>query len=222
MGDPKFPRRTYDTPSHPWEGERIKEEQELVRKYGLKNKRELWKAQSILRNFRRQSRELQARLGYGEAQADIERENLLKRCGSMGILPMEGITLDDVLALDPECILNRRLQTLVCNKGLASSNNQARQLIVHGHINVDDRRVTIPGYLVKRGEEAKIEYSARSPFADDLHPIRVQQAEAESRRVTSSVESDEGSRKRGPRDRDSRGGGKGRGAPRRAQRGGNR
>jgi small subunit ribosomal protein S4 len=220
MGDPKFPRRTYDTPSHPWEGERIKEEQELVRKYGLKNKRELWKAQSILRNFRRQSRELQARLRYGETQAEIEKEKLLKRCGSMGILPMEGINLDDVLVLNPESILNRRLQTLVCNKGLASTNSQARQLIVHGHINVDDRRVTIPGYLVKRGEEAKIEYSARSPYADDLHPIRVQQAEADSRRVAPSEESEEGARKRGPRDKDSRGGGRGQGAPRsRTQRG---
>lgn len=206
MGDPKFPRRTYDTPSHPWEGERIKEEQALVRKYGLKNKKELWKAQSILRNFRRQSRELQARLRYEEEQADIEKDKLLKRCGRMGILPMDGSTLDDVLVLNPESILTRRLQTLVCNKGLASTNNQARQLIVHGHINVDDRRVTIPGYLVKRDEEAKIEYSGRSPFADDLHPIRVQQAEAASRRSTTSEESE---RRRGPRDRDGRGGGRG-------------
>jgi small subunit ribosomal protein S4 len=222
MGDPKFPRRTYDTPSHPWEGERIKKEQELVRKYGLKNKRELWKAQSILRNFRQQSRELQARLRYEEAQADIEKEKLLKRCGNMGILPMDGTTLDDVLGLNPESILNRRLQTLVTIKGLASTNTQARQLIVHGHIIVDERRVTIPGYLVKRGEEAKIEYSARSPYANELHPIRVQQAEAESKRVTVSVEREEGGRKRGPRDRDSKGAGRGRGPPRtRTQRGGN-
>lgn len=178
MGDPKFPRRTYDTPSHPWEGERIKAEQELVRKYGLKNKKELWKAQSILRSFRRQSRELQARLRYEEAQAMVETEKLLKRCGRIGLLPMEGSTLDDVLGLNTESFLNRRLQTFVFEKGLASTHSQARQLIVHGHIDVDDRRVTIPGYIVKRGEEAKIEYNPRSPYANDLHPMRTKQTKA--------------------------------------------
>ncbi len=48
MGDPKFLRRTYDTPKHPWEATRMDEERVLLDKYGLKNKRELWKAQSIL------------------------------------------------------------------------------------------------------------------------------------------------------------------------------
>ena len=71
MGDPKFSRRSYDTPSHPWQGERIKAEVVLVNQYGLKNKTEVWKAQTILRNFRGQSRELQARLRGGEAQAKI-------------------------------------------------------------------------------------------------------------------------------------------------------
>ncbi len=191
MGDPKFPRRTYDTPSHPWEGERIKEEQEFVRNYGLKNKKEVWKAQSILRRFRRQSRELQARLRYGETQARIETENLLKRCGKMGLLPMEGATLDDVLGLSTEAILNRRLQTLVYEKGLANSNRQARQFIIHGHIWVDNRRVTIPGYIVNRMEEAGIKINPRSPYADELHPIRVQQEEKTGATET-TAESDEG------------------------------
>ena len=177
MGDPKFSRSAYDTPSHPWEGERIKEEHALVRQFGLKNKRELWKVQSILRNFRRQSRELQARLRYDEGQAKLESMNLLKRCGKMGILPMDGATLDDVLTLSPEVLLNRRLQTLVCTKGLARTSRQARQLIIHGHIEVDEKRVTIPGYIVTRVEETKISISSRSPYADDLHPMRVQRAE---------------------------------------------
>ena len=50
MGDPKFSRRSYDTPSHPWQGERIKAEVVLVNQYGLKNKTEVWKAQSVLRD----------------------------------------------------------------------------------------------------------------------------------------------------------------------------
>ena len=56
MGDPKFLRRTYDTPKHPWEAARMEEERKLLVRYGLKNKRELWKAQSILRGFRGQAR----------------------------------------------------------------------------------------------------------------------------------------------------------------------
>ena len=52
MGDPKFSRKSYDTPSHPWQGERIKAENEVVRQFGLKNKTEVWKADTLLRNFR--------------------------------------------------------------------------------------------------------------------------------------------------------------------------
>jgi len=178
MGDPKFPRRSFDKPSHPWEGERIKEEQELVRQFGLKNKEELWKTQSTLRSLRRQSRNLQARLRYGDAQAKLETDNLLKRCGRIGLLPMEGSTLNDVLALGLESVLNRRLQTLVFRKGLAATYKQARQMIVHGHIYVDGRKVTIPGYVVTRDEEAKIEFNPNSPLSSDLHPLRVQQEEA--------------------------------------------
>jgi small subunit ribosomal protein S4 len=189
MGDPKFPRRLYDRPSHPWEGERIKEEHGTVKQFGLKNKRELWKAQSTLRNLRGQSRDLQARLRYGDAQAQVERENLLKRCGRLGLLPMQGGTLDDVLVLSQEAILGRRLQTLVWQKGLANTQSQARQLIVHGHIRVGERKVTVPGYMVTRAEEDKIEYNPRSPYADDLHPMRVQQQEVDSRKVTPTEES---------------------------------
>ena len=77
MGDPKLSRRKYDTPSHPWQGTRIKEENELIKKYGLKNKRELWKVQTALRNYRRQGRNLLARLRLGDEQAQKERKNLL-------------------------------------------------------------------------------------------------------------------------------------------------
>ncbi|MCQ5375107.1 MAG: 30S ribosomal protein S4 [Methanomassiliicoccales archaeon] len=173
MGDPKFPRRTYDTPSHPWKADRIKEETELVRMYGLKNKREIWKAKSIVRNLRRQSRNLQARLRFGEEQARIETQNLLKKCGMIGLLPLDGSTLDDVLSLTTESILNRRLQTLVYNKGLANTMEQARQFIVHGHIFVNGRRVTVPGYIVRRNEEDKIAFNPASPLADEQHPMRL-------------------------------------------------
>ncbi|MCK4455823.1 MAG: 30S ribosomal protein S4 [Thermoplasmata archaeon] len=172
MGDPKFPRRKYDSPSHPWQGERIKFERELVKKYGLKNKKELWRAQSLLRRFRQRSRILQAQSRYGDEQAEKETEQLLTKLGRQGMLPQEGATLDDVLALDLEAILSRRLQTMAYVKGLGYSPNHARQLIVHGHIAVDGRKVTIPGYTVKRIEEGKISYHEFSPLAHDMHPAR--------------------------------------------------
>ena len=172
MGDPKFPRRSYDAPSHPWRGDRIKAETEICKAYGLKNKRELWKAQAVLRNLRNQSKLLQARVRLNDEQAQLEASLLLKKCGRMGLLPIDGSTLDDVLGLTQEAMLNRRLQTLVHRKGLAATPKQARQLIVHGHVSIDGRKVTIPGYIVKRGEEEKIDFNAHSPISNELHPLR--------------------------------------------------
>lgn len=177
MGDPKFPRRSYDAPSHPWRGERIKAETEICDAYGLKNKRELWKAQAALRNLRNQSKLLQARVRLNDEQAKLEASLLLKKCARMGILPMEGSTLDDVLGLTQETVLNRRLQTLVHRKGLAATFKQARQFIVHGHISIDGRKVTIPGYIVKRSEEDKIAFNPMSPISNELHPLRASSAQ---------------------------------------------
>ncbi len=172
MGDPKFSRRKYETPAHPWEGERIKAENELLMKYGLKNKRELWRAQSLVRALREQSRELQARLRTGDPQAEMETKELLARCSRLAFLPPEGSTLNDVLILGTEEVLQRRFQTILYRKGLAYTPKQARQLIVHGHASIAGRKVTIPGYLVKRNEEDKIEYHVSSPVANELHPMR--------------------------------------------------
>ncbi len=172
MGDPKFARKSYDTPSHPWQGERIKAEAETVSMYGLKNKRELWKAQTILRNLRKQSKNLQARVRVNDEQARLEANLLLKKCARMGLLPMEGATLDDVLGLNAQMLLDRRFQTIVYRKGLATTAKQARQFIIHGHVAIEGRKVNIPGYLVKRGEEDKITFNPHSPISNELHPLR--------------------------------------------------
>ncbi|HEX9341913.1 MAG TPA: 30S ribosomal protein S4 [Thermoplasmata archaeon] len=172
MGDPKFSRAKYERPSHPWEAERIKAENELLKKYGLKNKKELWRSQYVLRRFRQRARELQARVRQKDKQAEKEREQLLRRLGRLGLLPLEGTSLDDVLALDVEAILSRRLQTLTFLKGLAFTPRQARQFIVHGHVSIGGRRVTIPGVLVSRTDESGITYDERSPISSDLHPVR--------------------------------------------------
>ncbi len=172
MGDPKFLRRTYDTPKHPWEAGRMAEERKLLDKYGLKNKRELWKAQSVLRGIRGQARELQARLRAGEPQAQRETAQLLARLTRLGVLPVGNPTIDDVLALTTEDLLRRRFEWVVYHRNLAPTPNGARQWIVHGHFSIGDHRVTRPGYLVLSAEEAQISYSPTSPLADEDHAVR--------------------------------------------------
>jgi small subunit ribosomal protein S4 len=173
VGDPKFLRRMYDTPKHPWEAARMEEERKLLQKYGLKNKRELWKAQSTLRRIRRQARDLQARLRAGESQAKRETEQLLARLTRLGVLAAGAPTIDDVLALSTEDLLKRRFEWIVFSRGLAPTTFGARQWIVHGHLAIGDHRVTRPGYLVGSAEESQIQYSPTSPIASDDHAVRV-------------------------------------------------
>ncbi len=171
MGDPKFPIRKYDRPSHPWEGERIKRESNLVFKYGLKNKKELWKVQSFLREVRRQARTLQARNRTGDQQSAKETQALLLKCQRLGLV-QENADLNDLLLIGLEDVLSRRLQTVAFKKGMAHTITQARQFIVHGHVSLNGRRFTVPGYIVRKGEDEQIAYSGASPMASDMHPMR--------------------------------------------------
>jgi small subunit ribosomal protein S4 len=172
MGQPKFNRRKYDTPSHPWQGERIKAENEVKTKFGLKSKTELWKAQSRLRDVRSQARALIARTrNPSDTQAATEARLLIERLQRSGYLG-ENATLNDVLALDLERILNRRLQTQVYLKGLARTPGQARQFVSHGCILIGERRVTVPSYVVRRGEEDQIAIDPKKSIADENHPVR--------------------------------------------------
>jgi small subunit ribosomal protein S4 len=172
MGDPKFSKKSVETPSHPWQGDRIKEENDICRKYGLKNKREIWKVKTQLKGIRGQARHLQGR-STDDKQANIERDNLFQRLRRLGFLHGEGEErLDDVLGLTLEVLLARRLQTIVYLKGLSNTPKQARQFIVHGHISIGGRKVTIPSYIVKSGEENLISYNEASPLNNDLHPER--------------------------------------------------
>ncbi len=185
MGDPKFPRAKWSRPSHPWQADRIKAENQLIRKFGLKNKREVWRTQSLLREWRQRARSLQARIRYGDVQAEKEVNEAIGRLARLGLLPREGATLDDLLALQIEDILGRRLQTVSYLRGLSNTVKEARQLIVHGHVAIGDRKVTIPGYLVKKEEEDGIKYHPKSGLANEAHPARPSLEALEARRLTS-------------------------------------
>lgn len=215
MGDPKFPRRLYATPFHPWKAERIVEERGLEMKYGLKNKKEVWRTKSHLRALRGQARELLAKSRAGDAQAIKETRQLLAKLNRSGLLP-DTATLDDVLAMDVEMLLQRRLQTQVYLKGLTASPNQARQFINHGHISVAGTRMSVPGYYLKRGEENQIIILADSPVADAAHPVRPKRPEGAGPPRLKEIKAPETfARGRGP----PRGGG-GPGGPRRGPPGG--
>jgi small subunit ribosomal protein S4 len=149
MGDPKKPKKTWKGPRHPWRRDVLRREMELIGIYGLRNKRELWKAMTILRKFRHHARRLLAQRDEKQVQ------ELLSRLHRLGLLPANA-TLDDVLSLRVEDILERRLQTIVFRKGLAKSMHHARQLIVHGHIAIGGARVRTPNRLVTIDEEKLI------------------------------------------------------------------
>jgi len=167
MGDPKKQRKKFDTPRFPWQIDTLEAELKLLGQYGLRNKREIWRHKTLLSKYRGIGRSL---LGMSTGERRTQEKQLLNRLHRLGILPEES-ELDDVLDLTLEDILERRLQTLVFQKGLAQSIQQARQLITHGHIAIDGRRVSSPSYLVLKDEEAKMTYAPKSPLTNPDHPI---------------------------------------------------
>jgi len=172
MGVPKFSRRTYDRPSHPWRTDRMKMETEMLKKFALKNKKEFWKAETYLRIIRGQARELRARVKAGEAQAKKEEALLIRRLFNLGMIQTPDAMLDDILALNVESVLSRRLSTIVYLKGLSGTIEQARQFINHGHIGINSHKVSVPGMLVTRSQEQNIAYMSGSPLMDSMHPMR--------------------------------------------------
>ena len=169
MGDPKFPSKHYNTPSHPWQKTRIEQERTLTHQYGLKSKKEIWKADTKVREMRRQARKLTAKAN--DQQAQKEKELLLSKLNRLGMLE-QGAALEDILRMSPENILDRRLQTQVYLQGLASTVKQSRQLIIHGHISVEGAVNRVPGMLVTKSQEKNITYSPSSALNSDLHPVR--------------------------------------------------
>lgn len=162
MGDPKKQRKKYSSSRFRWSKDELEEQLRLLGEYGLRNKRELLKYDAFLAKFRTVARSL-----VGKSPLErIEAENILiKKLFHMGLVS-ENANLDDVLDLNIEDFLKRRLQTIVHNQGLSKTPRQARQFIVHGHIAVNDKIVTVPSYLISLEEESLIKYSKRSSFSN--------------------------------------------------------
>jgi small subunit ribosomal protein S4 len=173
MGDPKYPRRIWRKPKRPLNYDLKMEELKTLGTFGLRTKRELWKAHTKLSSVRHQARSLLA------LQQDVRQEKepiLMKSLAKIGLVSSDA-TLDDVLNLQVNDLLTRRLQTLVFKKFGFKTPYQARQAVVHGHIMIGDRIVNIPSYTVTTTEEDNIRFTPESKFPEILEKSKEKPAE---------------------------------------------
>ena len=164
MGDPKTSRRVWQKPKRPLNYDLMMDELKTLGTFGLKTKRELWKTQTELSRVRLQARSL---LALRQDERERKEPILMQSLSKIGLVN-EDSTLDDVLNLQVTDLLSRRLQTVAQRKLYFKTPYQARQAIVHGHIMIGDSVVTIPSYVVKTEEEAKIHLIPESRFNETL------------------------------------------------------
>ena len=172
MGAPRKLRKNFKGPQHPFNAERFESELKLVGEYGLRNKTELYRINTRLSKFRTRARTLLA-LEEGSSNRAHEEKLILERLNVLGVVKSSTFSIDEILNLSTETFLERRLQTVVFRKGLARSQHMARQLVVHGHIAIDGRRINVPSYHLRVGEEEKVEYAPNSPYYIPEHPMRL-------------------------------------------------
>ena len=182
MGDPKYPRRAWRKPKRPLNYDLKMEELKTLGTFGLRTKRELWKAHTKLSTVRHQARSL---LALQQEVREQKEPILMKSLARIGLVSGDA-TLDDVLNLQVTDLLTRRLQTLVFKKFGFKTPYQARQAIVHGHIMIGDRVVNIPSYTVTTAEEDSIKFTPESKIRQILEKSK--EAPAEPAPVESSEE----------------------------------
>jgi len=130
---------------------RIEEENRLQKNFGLKNKREIWKASARVSELRSRAKSL-------ISKSEDQKKEFFNRLDKMGL---KADSIADVLALTLEDWLNRRLQSVVLKKGLAKTPLEARQLIVHKNVYVNARLINKPSFIVTKELENKITLKER-------------------------------------------------------------
>jgi small subunit ribosomal protein S4 len=186
MGLVRKQRRKYETPNHPWQAQRIEEERKIIEEYGLTNKKQIWKNASILRNFRKQAREITKLRGE---KKDSNSKILIQKLNRLNLVKT-GSKLSDILNLQLRDVLERRLQTVVYKKNLSNSIKQARQFILHKKISVNGKIISSPSYLIN--EKDKIEYkSGFSPVLTTVVESKTKNTEEVEVKENLSIESTE-------------------------------
>jgi len=164
MGDPKYPRKVWRKPKRPLNYKLKMEELKTLGTFGLRTKRELWKAHTELSRVRHQARSLLAL--RQEVRAEKE-PILMKSLARIGLVSSDA-TLDDVFNLNVDDLLSRRLQTIVSKNFGFKTPYQARQAVIHGHIMIGDRKIDIPSYTVRVEEENNIHFAPESKIPEML------------------------------------------------------
>lgn len=134
----KRKHKAYSKPKRPFDKARIEEETVIIKEYGLKNKKEIWKADARVKKMREKAKKL-------ITASSEDQKALFDRLQRMGL---DVHSVADVLGLDKTDYLNRRLQTIVCVKGLAPTPKTSRQMITHKRILVNGSVVSSPSYIV--------------------------------------------------------------------------
>ena len=142
----KRKHKTYSKPKRPFDKERIDSEAIIKEEFGLKNKKEIWKADAKINSIREKAKKL-------IPAEEKEQKEFFSRLNKIGF---EVKSIAEVLSLSKEDYLKRRLQTLVVSKKLAYSSKHARQLITHRKILVDGKIVNKPSFIVPIALEGKI------------------------------------------------------------------
>lgn len=156
----KRKHKTYSKPKKSFDKMRIEEEGKIKEEFGLKNKREIWKAESMIKSIREKAKKL-------IPASDEEKEALFVRLRKMGL---DVDSISDVLSLDKKDYLERRLQTIVFKKRLATSPKSARQLITHKKVLVKDNVVNSPSHIVPVEMEGKISLKKSASPAKAVAP----------------------------------------------------
>lgn len=153
-------KKTYSKPRRAFDKTRIEEEAAIKKEYGLKNKKEIWKAEAKIKSIREKAKKL---ISADEKEQEALFEGLRK-------IGLEVNTIADVLALETKNYLERRLQTLVMKKNISTTIKGARQLINHKKILVNKKIVNIPSYIVPKELEEKIELKPEKKKAKKEKP----------------------------------------------------
>ncbi len=162
--------KKYNTPRKLFEKDRIDSENKLLQEFGLKNKREIWKAEYAIEKLRNQAKKL-------ITASQDEQQVFISKLHSKGFISKDA-KIDDILALTKEAIFGRRLQTVVFKKGIAKTAKEARQLIVHKHIKVGDEKVNIPSYSVDLSEENSISLIKKAKSSKKVESVEAPKEEA--------------------------------------------
>jgi len=166
VGDPKKSRKMWRKPKRPLNFDFMQEELFTIGTFGLKNKRELWKSRTELSRIRHQARSL---LAIRKEEREKKEPILMRSLTRVGLINKDA-SLDDVLNLQVTDFLSRRLQTIVQKKLNFSTPYQARQAVVHGHIMIGERVITIPSHPVRVEDEVKIHLTPESSYNQQLKP----------------------------------------------------